>query len=459
VRASNGFSGGYGGPAVLARYARGISNRFTAGGRLEAEPGVISGGLSAVRTIGVLAGVLSINASGAGGNTGTAAALQLSAPSRGAVALGGSLQWQSLHYATSSLSPTQGRALFEAQLDASLLLSRSSSLSVSIFNTVPSTGAPQSALTVGLSQQLGHQLSLYAQATRVRGNSLLGAVTQNAFSLNLQRTIGRRDNVGIRTSASSGSGGSSRTTSISFSHAIDGAFGLGYDADAGLGNTRDLSASANYQGSLGSAQAFFSTFAGSSSVDLSYAGGLAYIQKHVFLTRTIEDAYGLVEVPGLAGAEVYSNGRMEGRTDRSGFLLLPDLVSQLPNDVHVLLPSNVLDATITGATTDVIPDFRSAVTFPYEVQRVQAILLSLLLQAKKGAAIVPEYGEFTLTSARGLVQSSEIDGAGRAYFNELLPGRYSAEIEYVSQRCRFVLDIPPHDQVVLDLGVKTCTER
>lgn len=452
-----GGGNGYAKPALLGRYAVGVSDRFTLGGRIEAGEGLVSGGLNAVRTLGHLAVQLAGAASQVRGIGGLAGSLQVSAPSRGAIGLGAFAQWESKHYATLSVGPDLPRPLFTLGIDASAVLSRSTSLSVSSQQVIDSQNGPLSLLSIGLSQQLGRQMSLVVQEVRTRGHSVLGDATQNAFSVNLIRPIGLHDNLQVSRSIQSGSGGSTGATGVSFSHIAPGAYGLAYGGNAEVGSGRSASAAVQYQGQRGSAQLFLTASPQGNSAGLSATGGFAVVRNHFFLTRTIGDAYGLAEIPGLQGAQVYANNRYEGDTDRNGFLLIPDLVSQIPNEVRLELPRRSLDATISGDPSPVIPGFRSAVRFTYALQRVRAILVELLVQRKKGAPVVPEYGQATLTS-NAKSATSEIDAGGRAYFDGLPAGRYAAKIEFSGESCDFAIDIPSHEQAILDIGTRTCVE-
>lgn len=459
IRGASLGSPTYGRPAVLARYAVGISNRLTAGARIEAKRDLASGGLSVVRTFGKVALGLAGAASRAQGVSGAAGSFQITAPSRGAIGFGASLQWQSDHYATLSMKPSDPRSLVELNTNVSAIVSRTTALSASLRQAISSKDGPTNTLLVSLSQQLGRKASLFVQMDRIRGQSPLGPLSERGFSVSLTRSLGENANLGISTTGVRGSSGSSQASTISFTRNTPGIFGLGYGGNAGLGNARQFSGLVRYSTPLGGAQAFFSDFGGISSADLSYDGGMAIVGKHVFLTRTIGDAYGLVEVPGLGGAAVTGNGRFEGYTNREGLLLLPDLASDVPNDVSVSLPQNTLDATMSETTARIAPGFRSAVIFPYTVQRIRSIILTVQLKRKDGTVAIPQYGQLTLSGAKPIApQVSETDGEGRAYFNDLAPGTYAALVEFRTETCKFTLDVPSHDRAVTNLGTKTCIE-
>lgn len=448
---------GYGQPVLLGRYAVGMSDRLTLGGRVEAGRGTVSGGLNIVRTLGNFAVQINTAASESRGTGGAAGSLALIVPSRRAFGIGGSVQWQSAHYSTLSQGPFDPRPLFQAGLTASLILSKTTAVNASLQNVLDSRNGPSSVLEAALSQQLGRQMDLVIQATRTRGRSIFGSVTQNTFTAGLVRPIGDYGNLGVSYSSQNAPSGRSAATVVSFSHSQGAEYGLAYNANVGFGNGRSITGALQYQSQIGSSQLFVNNSSAGSSVDFSYNGGMAYVRNHLFFTRTINDAYGLVDAPGLGGAQVFANNRYQGTTNRAGLAVVPDLTSDVPNEVRIVLPQQALDATVTGPSTDVAPAFRSAVVFPYQVQRVRAVLLTLSLKRKNGVLVTPQYGQFTVTIA-GISQSSEIDGAGRAYFNDLPAGRYAAKIEYSSETCTFPLDIPTRDQAVLNLGLKTCDE-
>lgn len=448
----------YGPTALMARYAVGVNDRLTLGARIEAQPGLESGGFDIVKTFGNLGFQVAAAASRAQGLSGSAASIQLTLPAR-RLGLGGSLQWETPHYTTIGQAPTGERVLRNFALTASFALTPRTLIAASMQNILDSVRGPFRQTTLQLSQQLSRTSSLLVQSSSSFGTSLLGAVADKSFSVSLVRAVGLRGNLGISQVQDTSDGVHTQSTNVSLSEAAPEDFGWSYDASLALGSLRSGATSLQYTGMRGNGGLFLSNAGGNTSTELTYSGGIAYIGGRFALTRSVNDAFGLVSAPGLAGARVYANNRYEGMTNGAGYLVVPDLISEIPNAVRLELPQGSMNATISNSTTNPILNYHGAGIFRYAVQHVEALLVNLLLQRKTGAPIVPQYGQLVLTNATGEKQTSEIDADGRAYFNDLPPGTYAGHVLFENDDCSLQVNVPVHAQALLMLGTLTCVEH
>ena len=444
--------------AILGRYLVGVTSRLTIGGRFEASPGLVSGGLNATTILGPLALAFAGAASESQGLAGTAASLQVGVPTRSRVGISAFAEWQSIHYATIGLSPSRPRQTSNIGATLAANLSPTTTFTASLQNAIDSAQGPLRQSTFQLAQQIGAKTQLQLALVRTRGTSpLFGPVSSNAFSVDLLRTIGRSGEISVSHSDVTAPTGDSHSFSISASRSPAGAYGLAYNAGLSLTPVKTGSLALQYQGPAANASLLLSGGQGAFGADFNFSGAVAYGGDHLFLTRPISDAFAVVTAPGLGGADVYSNGRYEGKTGHSGFAILTDVTSEVPNTINVLLPRGILNATISGPSVPIVPNFRGAAVVKYQVQRIRAIVGTLILRRKNGSSVVPMYGQFTL-SANGKNQQSEIDQNGRFYINGISAGRYPALVEFNNESCRFFVSVPATDRPFLNLGSLPCTE-
>ena len=75
--------------------------------------------------------------------------------------------------------------------------------------------------------------------------------------------------------------------------------------------------------------------------------------------------------------------------------------------------------------------------------------------SREGRVTVPAFGQLSLVSPKAKV-SSELDGDGRFYFENVAPGRYGATIRYSGGECRFTLAVPRATTIEQNIGAFTC---
>ena len=160
-----------------------------------------------------------------------------------------------------------------------------------------------------------------------------------------------------------------------------GASDLGADyrvaAEAG---TRDssLQARVGYQSTRGGGDLAVERFDGSNALRAGVNGSLALVDGEVALSRRIDRAFGMVDLPGFPDVRVYLDNREAGRTDAQGRLLLPGLRPYEGNKVRVEVDDLPLDAEITTAEVEAMPYDRSGMTIDFPlVRRLQATAVLL----------------------------------------------------------------------------------
>ena len=78
-------------------------------------------------------------------------------------------------------------------------------------------------------------------------------------------------------------------------------------------------------------------------------GSVTLLDGHVGFSRQVGRAFGLVALPGYPDVRVYVDNREAGRTDQSGYLLLPGLRPYEANKVRLAVDDLPIDAQLKGA--------------------------------------------------------------------------------------------------------------
>jgi outer membrane usher protein len=188
---------------------------------------------------------------------------------------------------------------------------------------------------------------------------------------------------------------------------------------------------------------------------LSIAGGAVYQARSFILTRPVQDSFGMVRVPGVKGVRVFASNQLIGKTDARGNLLVPSLLSYYGNQVRIEDKDIPIDFDVRAVEKTVAPPFRGGAFIPFPVSRIQTIGGSVTV-IDNGAAIVPAYGQLTISSKAGTF-ISPVGVAGEFYLENVPAGKYDAVIQHDNGECKFSLTIPETLEPVVLLGELRCT--
>ena len=75
----------------------------------------------------------------------------------------------------------------------------------------------------------------------------------------------------------------------------------------------------------------------------------------------------------------------------------------------------------------------------------------------EGVLLVPAFGEIVIDVPSGDA-TSELDGSGRFYFENIVRGTYGARIRYAGGECDFRLPIPRIASIEENIGAFTCVQ-
>jgi outer membrane usher protein len=435
--------------SFLARHRVGVTDTLTAGGRLEANPSLVSGGGSVTFRLPII-GEFELAAAGsqAGGDrSGAAASFGYSYVGR-PVSMGGVLRYQSDHYANLSLPAFVDRARLEALAFVGLQLGTRVNLTAQYAYADYRDRGVEERVSLLTSIRLTDRATFYLNGSHTRSR-LFGDVTEGfagvSYFLGSSTTASATWEQHDRT----GQG----TVELMKSLPVGNGFGFrvrgvgGEDVQQGLVDVQ-------YQGPYGRYEVAYQNTNGHGVTTASVAGGLMAIGGSVFATRPVYDSFGLIRVPGVAGVRGYLNNQEIGVTNARGDLPVPNMLAYYGNRVAIADSDVPLEYTVAASERTIATGLRGGAVIAFPVRRVQSVSGRVVV-ASAGATRVPAYGDLKVETD-GATLLSPIGRDGEFYLENVPPGRHRATIEDPAGRCAFTLEAPAVGPSLVDLGTITC---
>ena len=419
---------------------------MTAGLRLEASSGLVSGGPSATFRMPLgemdIAAAASANHGLAGG--GAFLGYNYIGP---LFNLGGFIKLLSPHYATTILEAGDDRSWME--LNAFAGFSVTSRLGVSLRYTFENSKIDGQRHRIALSTttRLTDRISLLVSGGHSQQRNGNGTEIFSGLTFLFGETTGavsyeNRDGVSLGTAV--------------LQKSLPVGTGFGYRFQASTAQNQNFAGDSllQYQGPYGRYEANYSRLDGRDSTVLNIAGGLAMIGKDFFLTRPVQESFAVIRVPGVADVRGYASNQEVGYTSSNGNLFVPSLLPYYGNKLSISDKDIPLNYTIDVTDKIVAPPFRGGAVVTFPVQRIQRATGTVSLQ-DSNQSIIPAYGQLTLT-ANGKQFESPVGKQGEFYLENVPPGRHRAIVEYKHKTCGFVLDVPSSEEPTVQLGTVRC---
>jgi outer membrane usher protein len=440
----------YSPPVFLARYRFGLTDLVTPGGRLEGRDGMLSGGPQA--TMRTPFGDVEGAAAGSYDTVGGGAAGSLSYTYLRATLSAGALgRAFSDRYTNLALPVTQDRPRGEGDLYAGTSLGPR--LSLTLRGGVARYRDAGNWNQVGLLStiKVHDTANIFLTATRTAADNM----SKPLYELYVTLTVALPDRA--TASAFYQQEGSQGTGGLDAQRSMGLGPDYGYHVRASLGPTNDFLADGQAQSAYGRYEASAERVGGHDTTVLSTSGALVTVGGHVFATRPVQQGFGLIEVPGVAGVRGTLNNQEIGRTDSDGNLLVPEMIPYYANRVGIADEDLPMDYRIDETERLLAPPLQGGAVARFDVVHLRTITGSVLMNVG-GVDVAPRYGQMLVHV--GLDEhASPIGKQGEFYFENLQPGTYPAEIDASVGTCRFDLVVPAGDGPFIDAGRSKCIGR
>ena len=445
VRDSLERSWGYSAPALLARHRLGLTDVITAGGRVEAARGLVSGGPAVNLRLPYgeveASAAMSHSPRGAG-----SAAIVSYVYTNSPIGGGASFMLASDRYSVLGRTDSDQRATREVQVFGSVPVAPRTTASLqynsAAFETAPSRTRVSMLATMGI----GSHVNLTLTTARVRDEGGLSHEVFAGLTMPFGRTVA---------SASAGRDTAGRRAGVDVMRALPVGEGYGYQLRTEDGARNMVAAVAQMQNRYGRYEVRQDTLDGRQHVRLQAAGALVAIGGGVFATRPLRSSFALVRVPQVKGVRGFASNQEVGRTNADGNLLIPDLEAYYGNILRIADEDVPLSYSVGATRLTLAPPFRGGAVARFAVKVTRRITGSVRIVTAAGER-VPAHGRLTVRVDRR-VEISPVGNDGEFYFEDLPGGRLPATIEDEHGTCEFILLIPAADTLAVDLGATRCT--
>lgn len=269
-----------------------------------------------------------------------------------------------------------------------------------------------------------------------------GVVTTTSAFLSLSIPLDERTTVGAEASTTRTMGRDASFVGASAQRSAPSDQGFGYRVRAT--NQQQVDAGLGYRWQNGEYLVEASTYDGARAVRGTAMGGIGIVDGHSFLSRKIEDSFGIVRVGNVEGVRVFKDGNPVGRTDENGVVILPNLLAYSPNRITIEERDLPIDASVASRQTTIVPQYRSGALADYDVSRRQGAVLVIKMadgtflpagielssSSSRQSYISGESGEVFIPDVSGLTgfvatlrngTSCRVDLGGRVPLKETIP--------------------------------------
>lgn len=443
----------YGDAALLARHRRGITDRVTLGGFLEAAPDLASGGPSATLRLGP--GELDVAAalSEEGGESGSAAHAAYSYIGR-RIGLGLSARWMSDRFANLGLPGAIDRPSLDARAFAGFSVGQRLGVSLDAGRRDFRDRGREEDGRLTATWRLTDRATLLLLGGRLRRPTEAGRAaaqaTEDRVSVGISYFLGRNTTAKAYVAEE---GEERQGIEVQKSLPLGTGYAYRLTVDR-IGERTDAEGEVELQNRHGRLDVSHLEVAGQSVTNANLAGSLVALGGEVHLMRPVQESFAVIRVPGVAGVRGYLSNQEVGRTDAEGDLLVPNLLPYFGNRLSIADEDVPIGYVVEERERVVAPPARGGAVVGFPVWRLRAIKGSLEVVAG-GETRVPDGGRLTVT-AGGRTFESPVGRAGEIYLENVPPGEHPAVLETGAGTCRFEIRVPDSDEPLVDLGRLVC---
>ncbi len=189
-------------------------------------------------------------------------------------------------------------------------------------------------------------------------------------------------------------------------------------------------AGAYFAGRFGSVTGDVSATRNQQAVRLGANGGLVFTDRHLFVTRRINESFAVAEVAGYGGIGIGIGSNILARTDNRGIALVPRLIPYQNNAIRLDPRELPLNAEIESIEQIAVPAWRSAVKVVFPVRAGRGALIKIVFEDNQPAppgAIVTIVGD---------KQEFYVARRGEAFVTGLKPVN-RLNLQWDNQKCTF----------------------
>ncbi|MFP4640227.1 MAG: fimbria/pilus outer membrane usher protein [Guyparkeria sp.] len=229
--------------------------------------------------------------------------------------------------------------------------------------------------------------------------------------------------------------------------------GIGYrvEAENTRGSSRRLRGNLSARSPVGEYRLDAVRQADETDYRVSARGGIALLGGRTFLSRPIDESFGVVKVGDYDSVRVYQENQLMGRTD-DGMLFLPDLRAYEKNRIRIEQADLPLDARMQRPDTLAVPGYRQGALVEIDATPAHGALITV--HDEHGDPLPPG----TMIRMVGGGEAFPVARRGEVWVTGL---RETTEMEarWQGRRCTFSVTRPSEAGPLPRIGPVTCQEN
>jgi outer membrane usher protein len=356
------------------------------------------------------------------------------------LSFGGSLQFAGPHFAQLGLQPG---ALAPRQLSQAFVTLATTdygsfglSYAAQIYRKQDSVRLVSASYNVAVAK-LGY---FTLSAVRVLGNT-----SATVYNLSFTLPLGERTSASARFNHQ----GASDQGLVDVQQNLPPGDGFGYRVQFGAGDFTRADAAVSYQNGIGTYSVDATQSLGRTDLRGDVAGSIVTLGGDIFLSRRIDQGFGVVQVPGYPNVNIYADNQVVATTNASGNALVPRLRAYEDNPIRIEQGDLPLDAEIDTLELKAVPALRSGVVVAFPVRRSLGGLIAVVLD--DGQPIPAG----AVARINGQSQEFPTGMNGQVYLTGLALSN-QVRVSWRGQACELLVLFVPSSEPLPQLGTYVC---
>jgi outer membrane usher protein len=291
-----------------------------------------------------------------------------------------------------------------------------------------------------INYRLGSRLNLTVAAT-YSPIQKQGATASFGFTI----PIGRRSLLAGNSTIQKGS----NAAYVDYTQELPAGNGYGYRVRTSLADDRGVDVGVQSQTNTGTYEIQVGNTTGKTEYRLSERAGLVLFHQSLMRSRWLDESFGVIQVPNAKGVEVFANNQYIAKTDRRGFVLVPDMVPYINNTVRVDESGVPLDLQMDLSERQIVPLPRTGIFVKFADSLIRGAVLTL---ATEDGEPVPLGASVT---ANGSVEAYQVALHGEVFLSEVsFPT--TVHVKWDTGQCEAKIPKPVKDEPLPRIGPISC---
>lgn len=218
--------------------------------------------------------------------------------------------------------------------------------------------------------------------------------------------------------------------------------GYGFHLTGATNSSSPITSEVDIQTNQGLFGARYLGFNGVHNTSLSARGSIIGFGHRIFPARYVDQAFALVQIPRFKNIGVNSRNQLVGKTNKRGYVYIPELLAYQPNVITINTDNLPLNSQIPATSKTVVPYRKSGVLVEFDVTLVQHVLLTL--NQESGEPVPAGAVVYIADNTTPL----PVGYHGQVFISNDIKDTVHGRAEWDGLTCSFVLEAKHSDKVI-----------